>query len=64
MELCSGGDLFKVLKMAPYPLPVPFVAGIIEQVIKGLKEIHKSGLIHRDMKTENILVTSFPKTAE
>ena len=56
MELCSGGDLFKMMKMAPYDLPIHFVHTIMEQVIQGVSKIHEEGLIHRDLKTENIFV--------
>ena len=64
MELCSGGDLFKMMKMAPYPLPVSFVATIMKQIVSGIQKIHEKGIIHRDLKTENIFIAAFPTTPE
>lgn len=51
MELCPGGDLYKMLKISPLNLPSDFVTSIIKQATSGLMEIQKRGLIHRDLKT-------------
>ena len=48
--------------MAPYDLPIHFVNTIMEQIVQGVNKIHEEGLIHRDLKTENIFILEFPKT--
>lgn len=61
MELCPGGDLYKMLKMSPIDLPTHFISAIIRQIVQGLAEIHEKGIIHRDLKTENIFILKFPQ---
>ena len=53
MEYMSGGSL--ATRMGTDPLPTEVVLRIIRQVAEGLKAIHDVGLIHRDVKPENIL---------
>lgn len=36
MELCSGGDLYKMLKMSPINLPPKFINTLIKQIAYGL----------------------------
>lgn len=60
MELCPGGDLYKMLKLSPGDLPSGFITCIMKQIVDGLNEIHEKGLIHRDMKTENIFIAKIP----
>lgn len=40
MELCPGGDLYKMLKRSPNDLPCKFVNAIMKQITHGMKEIH------------------------
>jgi len=40
------------------PLPEEFAIHLIAQVCEGLHSAHKQGLIHRDVKPDNILVTA------
>ncbi len=56
MDLIPGTNL-EALVAAGGPLPVYRAAGLFHQVAEALAEAHRHGLIHRDIKPPNILVT-------
>jgi serine/threonine-protein kinase len=57
MEHIEGENL-KTLINGDAPLPVSQAVAIAEAVAYGLESAHRSGMIHRDIKPQNILVTS------
>ncbi len=57
MEYVDGENL-KTIINRDAPLAVPYAVAIAEAVAYGLEEAHQLGLIHRDIKPQNILVTS------
>ncbi|MDY0062747.1 MAG: serine/threonine-protein kinase [Myxococcota bacterium] len=57
MELLSGKDLFDVLKEERI-LPPERTINILRQVCAGLDEAHRLGIIHRDMKIENVFLSA------
>ncbi|MGE3628331.1 MAG: serine/threonine protein kinase [Sandaracinaceae bacterium] len=57
MELLEGEDLANVLTRAG-TLPVARAADIILQCCVALAAAHKKGIVHRDMKPENVFLTT------
>ena len=55
-EYVPGQDLRKMVRKHGH-LDMPTAAGIISQVAAGLQHAHERGLIHRDVKPGNVLVT-------
>src|SRR6476620_5325659 len=57
MEYVRGTNL-KVLLQRDTPLDLAFVAGVIEQVADALDYAHSRGVVHRDVKPANIIITA------
>jgi serine/threonine protein kinase len=60
-EYVPGTDLRKLVRRNG-PLPYPIAATIISQAAEGLHYAHRRGLVHRDMKPGNLLVTPDGRT--
>jgi hypothetical protein len=57
MELVEGPTLASHLAGAPGPLPVAEALAIIDQVLSALDAAHSQGIVHRDVKPANVLLT-------
>ena len=55
MELVSGEDLARVLRTLG-PMPFPRLGKIVIQVAASLAEAHQKGIVHRDVKPENVML--------
>ncbi|HRC74344.1 MAG TPA: protein kinase, partial [Kouleothrix sp.] len=55
MEYVPGSDL-KALIVREAPLPVERAVSIAEAVARGLDAAHRLGMIHRDIKPQNIII--------
>src|SRR5580765_544291 len=55
MEFLDGQDLGRVLK-ASGAMPWARAQPMVLQIVKALRAAHERGIIHRDMKPENIFV--------
>lgn len=59
LELVGGGDLYTVLtNREPPRLQEREAAFVVAQLVEGLSFLHSQGIIHRDMKLENVLVAN------
>lgn len=55
-EFMARGSLHDVLHNDKLQLPFPLLRNMIVDVLKGLQFIHSAGIIHRDLKSPNLLV--------
>ncbi|QPG74115.1 hypothetical protein FOA43_001437 [Brettanomyces nanus] len=55
MDLCAGGSVRTLLK--PGPLEEKYISIISRELLNALKFIHENGVIHRDIKAANILIS-------
>lgn len=56
MELVEGGTLRELLTERG-PMPPYAVAAVLRPVLGGLAVAHRAGLVHRDVKPENVLIS-------
>jgi serine/threonine protein kinase len=61
-DLAEGGSLSHKIRpdptKPPVRMPLPEVANYLEQLASALDEAHRQGLVHRDIKPQNILLDS------
>eukprot|EP01063_Lacrimia_lanifica_P012328 TRINITY_DN1893_c0_g7_i1.p1 TRINITY_DN1893_c0_g7~~TRINITY_DN1893_c0_g7_i1.p1 ORF type:complete len:564 (+),score=194.73 TRINITY_DN1893_c0_g7_i1:90-1781(+) len=55
MEFVSGGSISSLIKKFKL-LPVPVVRGYTADMFRGLAYLHDKGVIHRDIKGDNVLI--------
>ena len=56
MELVEGGTLRELLRERG-PMPPHAAAAVLRPVLGGLATAHRAGLVHRDVKPENVLIS-------
>ena len=56
MELVEGGTLRELLAERG-PMPPHAAAAVLRPVLGGLAAAHRAGLVHRDVKPENVLIS-------
>lgn len=55
MELCAGGDLLNYVRKRRR-LKESYAKYIFKQIIEGIAHVHSKGILHRDIKLDNILL--------
>ncbi|KAI9351269.1 kinase-like domain-containing protein, partial [Obelidium mucronatum] len=54
-DLCPGGELFRFV-VTSKRLQEPIACHLFAQIVVGLNYLHSVGIVHRDLKLENILL--------
>ena len=57
MEFCPGGDLLNLLNRNKL-IPEPIVCIIVAEICLAAKWLHTHGVIHRDIKPDNVFITA------
>jgi len=55
MEYIEGEDLAKLVQRQG-PLPIPYACHYVSQAAMGLQHAHEQGMIHRDIKPNNLIL--------
>jgi len=63
LEYLPGKDLFDYIAKRKFQLPEERVKHLILQIIQGVRYLHSFGIVHRDLKLENIMMSSTLDTA-
>ena len=58
-EYCNGGDLRRYIQIFKR-FDEKLVQYCMTQILRGLNELHSKGIVHHDLKPENVLVELFP----
>lgn len=56
MELVNGSTLRQLIRTRG-ALPTPEALALIDPILDGLAAAHRAGLVHRDVKPENVLIS-------
>lgn len=62
MEYAQGGSVYSLMKASPGGcIEEKYATVITREVLLGLSYLHKSNIIHRDIKAANVLITAIGK---
>lgn len=59
MEYCGGGSITDLSRnVHPKRLPEIVMKYVLRETLKALEHLHKAGIVHRDIKGQNVLMTN------
>ena len=58
LEFCAGGSLHQAIIKPQKELPPSLLVKFLYQLTRAIAYVHSKSIIHRDIKSENILLTS------
>ena len=61
MEYADRGSLHDFIQSQTQNVKSSRVVDILRQLVSGLKYMHEKRILHRDLKTQNIFMTSRPQ---
>ncbi|VVB16056.1 unnamed protein product [Arabis nemorensis] len=56
MEYVSGGSIHDLIKHSGGNLPEPAIRSYTRQILKGLTYLHDRGIVHCDVKSQNVMI--------
>lgn len=57
MEYCELGSIRKIIKERKHPFSEPEIGLLCKDILNGIHYLHSQGKMHRDIKSDNILIT-------
>ncbi|RPB22271.1 kinase-like protein [Terfezia boudieri ATCC MYA-4762] len=60
LPYCPGGDLFDLASEHRELLTPPLIRRVFAELIGAIRYLHKNGIVHRDVKLENVLMNLTP----
>lgn len=61
LEYCSGGSLRQLYKKLGHGLQEQEMISYVRPILQGLNYLHEQGVVHRDVKAANVLITDSGK---
>jgi serine/threonine protein kinase len=58
LEMMAGGDLFSYMERRNFDISEDQAHQIFKQIVIGVGYLHENGIVHRDLKFENILMNN------
>ncbi|KAJ0246169.1 Mitogen-activated protein kinase kinase kinase 15 [Hirschfeldia incana] len=64
MEYVPGGSIHDLIKSSGGKLPEPAIRAYTRQILKGLTYLHERGVVHCDLKSQNVMIGGGGETAK